>query len=201
LSDFVGSVASATLPATQNAESFQMKIGLFYGSTTCYTEIVAEKIQVLLSADPSLPDGSSVTLHNIKDQPLTGMTDYDLLILGISTWDFGELQEDWEAHWDDIKDVDLNGKIVAIYGMGDQLGYAEWFQDAVGMLHQAIAPQDCVRIGFWPTAGYDFIASKAATEDGEWFYGLALDEENQYDQTDERLNLWLTQLMNELIAL
>jgi len=178
-----------------------MKIGLFYGSTTCYTEIVAEKIQVLLSADPSLPDGSSVTLHNIKDQPLALMTDYDLLILGISTWDFGELQEDWEAHWDDIKDVDLNGKIVAIYGMGDQLGYAEWFQDAVGMLHQAIAPQDCVRIGFWPTAGYDFIASKAVTEDPEWFYGLALDEENQYDQTDERLNLWLTQLMNELIAL
>lgn len=178
-----------------------MKIGLFYGSTTCYTEIVAEKIQVLLSADPSLPDGSSVTLHNIKDQPLALMTDYDLLILGISTWDFGELQEDWEAHWDDIKDVDLSGKIVAIYGMGDQLGYAEWFQDAVGMLHQAIAPQDCVRIGFWPTEGYDFIASKAATEDGEWFYGLALDEENQYDLTDQRLNLWLTQLMNELVAL
>jgi flavodoxin II len=201
LSDFVGSDASATLPATQNAESYQMKIGLFYGSTTCYTEIVAEKIQVLLSADPSLPDGSSVTLHNIKDQPLTLMSDYDLLILGISTWDFGELQEDWEAHWDDIKDVDLKGKIVAIYGMGDQLGYAEWFQDAVGMLHQAIAPQDCVRIGFWPTEGYDFIASKAATEDGEWFYGLALDEENQYDLTDQRLNDWLTQLMNELIAL
>ncbi len=201
MSDFVGSDASATLPAPQSAELYQMNIGLFYGSTTCYTQIVAEKIQVLLSADPSLPDGSSVTLHNIKDQPLTLMADYDLLILGISTWDFGELQEDWEAHWDDIKDVDLSGKIVAIYGMGDQLGYAEWFQDAVGMLHQAIAPQDCIRIGFWPTEGYDFIASKAVTTDGEWFYGLALDEENQYDQTDQRLNVWLTQLMNELVEL
>lgn len=178
-----------------------MKIGLFYGSTTCYTQIVAEKIQVLLSADPSLPDGSSVTLHNIKDQPLSLMADYDLLILGISTWDFGELQEDWEAHWEDIKDVDLTGKIIAIYGMGDQLGYAEWFQDAVGMLHQAIAPQHCIRIGFWSTEGYEFMASKAVTEDGQWFYGLALDEENQYDQTDQRLNLWLTQLMNELVAL
>ncbi|MDR7120623.1 flavodoxin FldB [Rheinheimera soli] len=201
MSDFVGFDASATLLPTENAESRQMKIGLFYGSTTCYTEIVAEKIQVLLSTDPSLPDGSSVTLHNIKDQPLTLMADYDLLILGISTWDFGELQEDWEAHWDDIAEVDLSGKIVAIYGMGDQLGYAEWFQDAVGMLHQAIAPQDCIRIGFWPVEGYDFIASKAVTEDGEWFYGLALDEENQYDLTDQRLNQWLTQLMNELIAL
>ena len=175
-----------------------MKIGLFYGSTTCYTEIVAEKIQVLLSADPSLPDGSSVTLHNIKDQPLTGMTDYDLLILGISTWDFGELQEDWEAHWDDISTVDLNGKIVAIYGMGDQLGYAEWFIDAVGMLHDAIAPQNPTRIGFWPTAGYDFIASKALTEDGEFFCGLALDDENQYDLTDARLNDWVNQILQEI---
>ena len=171
-----------------------MKIGLFYGSTTCYTEIVAEKIQALIGAD-------TVELNNIKQVPLAKMADYDILILGLSTWDFGEIQEDWEAHWPEINQVDLSGKTIALYGMGDQLGYAEWFQDAVGMLHQAIAPQDCVRIGFWPTEGYDFIASKAATDDGQWFYGLALDEENQYDQTDQRLNQWLTQLMNELIAL
>ena len=178
-----------------------MKIGLFYGSTTCYTEIVAEKIQVLLSADPSLPDGSSVTLHNLKQQPLAAMANYDVLILGISTWDFGELQEDWEAHWDDIATVDLSGKIVAIYGMGDQIGYAEWFVDAIGMLHQAISDQACQRIGFWSTEGYDFIRSKAVTDDNEWFYGLALDEENQYDQTDERLSFWLTQLLDEISEL
>jgi flavodoxin II len=162
---------------------------------------VAEKIQVLLSSDPALPAHSSVTLHNLKTQPMALMADYDVLILGISTWDFGELQEDWEAHWDEINQLDLSGKIVALYGMGDQLGYAEWFLDAMGMLHHAISEQPCQRIGFWSTEGYDFIRSKAVTDDNEWFYGLALDEENQYDQTDERLSLWLTQLLDELAEL
>lgn len=168
-----------------------MKIGLFYGSTTCYTEIVAEKIQALIGAD-------TVELNNIKHIPLSKMADYDTLIFGLSTWDFGEIQEDWEAHWDDISSVDLNGKIIAIYGMGDQIGYAEWFIDAVGMLHDVIAPQQCSRIGFWPSAGYDFITSKALTENGELFYGLALDDENQYDLTDERLNDWVSQILQEI---
>ncbi|MDP5144436.1 flavodoxin FldB [Rheinheimera baltica] len=170
-----------------------MKIGLFYGSTTCYTEMVAEKIQALIGAD-------TVELNNIKQVPLSQMAQYDILILGLSTWDFGEIQEDWEAHWDDISGVDLSGKIIAIYGMGDQLGYAEWFIDAVGMLHDAIAPQPAVRIGYWPAAGYDFIASKALTEDGELFYGLALDDENQYDLTDARLNDWVSQILQEIAA-
>ncbi|MDX1677743.1 flavodoxin FldB [Arsukibacterium sp.] len=168
-----------------------MKIGLFYGSTTCYTEMVAEKIQALIGAD-------IVDLHNIKTVPLVKMADYQLLILGLSTWDFGEIQEDWEAHWDEISEVDLRGKTIAIYGMGDQLGYAEWFIDAVGMLHDAIAPQQPDRIGFWPTAGYQFIASKALTADGQFFYGLALDDENQYEQTDERLNNWVSQILTEI---
>ncbi|MGI5308567.1 flavodoxin FldB [Rheinheimera sp. WS51] len=168
-----------------------MKIGLFYGSTTCYTEIVAEKIQALIGPD-------HVELCNIKQVPLAKMAEYDILILGLSTWDFGEIQEDWEAHWQDIKEVDLNNKIIAIYGMGDQVGYAEWFIDAVGMLHDEIAPQNTKRIGFWSTEGYDFIASKAMTDDGEWFYGLALDEDNQYELTDQRLNDWINQILEEI---
>lgn len=170
-----------------------MKIGLFYGSTTCYTEMVAEKIQALIGPE-------YVALHNLKDTPLTAMADYDILILGLSTWDFGEIQEDWEAHWPEINQVDLSGKTIALYGMGDQLGYAEWFQDALGMLHHEISKQQVKRVGFWPNQGYDFIASKAVTSDGEWFYGLALDDENQYEQTDERLAQWVEQILLEFAA-
>jgi flavodoxin II len=175
-----------------------MNIAIFYGSTTCYTEMTAEKLKVLLESDPALPAPVSVSLHNIKQQPLQQMQQYDVLILGISTWDFGELQEDWEAHWDDIREVNLGGKTVAIYGMGDQIGYSEWFVDAMGMLSDAIADQDCQRIGFWSTAGYQFDKSKAVTPDGEWFVGLALDDENQYDLSDERLLHWVSQLVSEI---
>lgn len=171
-----------------------MKIGLFYGSTTCYTEIVAEKIQALIGEN-------IVDLHNIKQIPLSRMADYRILILGLSTWDFGEIQEDWEAHWSEISQVDLSDKIIAIYGMGDQIGYSEWFIDAVGMLHDEISPQQPQRVGFWSASGYDFIASKAATEDGEWFYGLALDEDNQYELTDQRLQQWTEQILEEIASL
>ncbi|ELO13482.1 flavodoxin FldB, partial [Salmonella enterica subsp. enterica serovar Enteritidis str. 13183-1] len=32
------------------------------------------------------------------------------LILGIPTWDFGEIQEDWEAVWEQLDDLNLEGK-------------------------------------------------------------------------------------------
>lgn len=175
------------------------KIGLFYGSTTCYTEIAAEKIRDFIGAD-------IIELHNIKDVPLAQTVHYDTLIFGISTWDFGELQEDWESHWNDIAEIDLSGKTIALFGMGDQNGYAEWFQDALGMLHQAIeqanpatATQPGVKwIGLWPNQGYDFIASKALTEDQRHFVGLALDEDCQYELSDERIEEWSTQVLTQL---
>ncbi|RUO32232.1 flavodoxin FldB [Aliidiomarina sedimenti] len=167
------------------------KIGLFYGSTTCYTEIAAEKIRDFIGDD-------IVNLHNIKDEPLALTAEYDILIFGISTWDFGELQEDWENQWSDVGELDLSGKTIALFGMGDQNGYAEWFQDALGMLHEHIAAPDITRIGFWPNQGYDFIASKALNTDQSHFVGLALDEDCQYELSDQRIADWSTQILNEI---
>ncbi|WP_343857973.1 flavodoxin FldB [Aliiglaciecola litoralis] len=172
-----------------------LSIGLFYGSTTCYTEMAAEKIQTELN---TLFDSPVVTLFNIKDVPLKKAEQFDVLILGISTWDFGELQEDWESSWEDIKSLNLQGKTVALFGLGDQLGYADWFQDALGMLHDELAILGCDFIGYWPNEGYDFIASKGLTEDKSYFVGLSLDDENQYDLTDQRIAQWCEQLLGEL---
>lgn len=58
-----------------------MKIGLFYGSSTCYTEMVAEKIRDILGED-------LVDLHNLKDASPQLMEAYSILILGIPTWGF-----------------------------------------------------------------------------------------------------------------
>lgn len=173
-----------------------MKIGLFYGSTTCYTEMAAEKIQVKLN---ELFGFDLVDLYNIKDNGFAHITEYDLLILGISTWDFGELQEDWEAQWQDIETLELSNKTVALFGLGDQDGYAEWFQDALGMLHDVVVAQGAAPIGYWPNSDeYDFIASKALTEDQSHFVGLALDDEGQYDKSELRISQWCEQLLTEL---
>lgn len=168
-----------------------MKIGLFYGSTTCYTEMAAEKMRDILGED-------MVMLYNIKDEPLKKAENYDFIIFGISTWDFGELQEDWESHWDDLDSVNLAGKTIALFGMGDQQGYGQWFQDALGMLHAKIAPQGVKFVGLWPNdAEYEFESSKALTDDKTHFVGLALDEDSQYDKSDERIATWITQILTE----
>ncbi len=170
-----------------------MDIGLFYGSSTCYTQMVAEKIQALLGAD-------LVTLHNLKETPVQTMAQYDALIFGISTWDFGEIQEDWQANWDAIDQVKLGGKQIALFGLGDQQGYGEWFLDAMGLLHDKLLLQGCQMVGYWPNEGYQFEASKALVDEGRYFVGLALDETSQYQLTDERLARWLPQVLDEFSA-
>lgn len=171
-----------------------MKFGLFYGSSTCYTEMAAEKIRDILGEE-------LIELHNIKDVDARHMEQYTVLILGIPTWDFGEIQEDWEAIWSQLSQLDLSGKIIAMYGMGDQLGYGEWFLDALGYLHDVLAARGAQFIGFWPTAGYEFTSPKAVTADGQHFVGLALDEVNQYDLSEQRLQQWCEQILGEIADL
>ena len=167
-------------------------IGLFYGSSTCYTEIAGEKIQ------QQFPEGS-VDIFNISDTPITHCTQYQQLILGIPTWDYGELQEDWEDIWEDLDKLDLSQTTVALYGLGDQVGYPDWFLDAMGYLHNKVVVLGATIIGYWPNEGYQFIESQALTEDKTRFLGLALDEENDFDKTDERINQWCNELKKHFV--
>ena len=153
--------------------------------------MAAEKIQQALGEE-------LVDLHNIKEVELSLAEQYDILIFGISTWDFGELQEDWESHWDDIRSLNLVDKTVALFGLGDQIGYADWFQDALGLLHDELLLLDCQIIGYWPNQGYEFNASKGLTDDKSHFVGLSLDDENQYDLTEQRINQWTESLLEQL---
>lgn len=170
-------------------------IGLFYGSSTCYTEIAAEKIQGLLK------EYATVELHNVASCEVSLMESYRYLILGIPTWDYGELQEDWENQWPALADVELKGKTIALYGLGDQIGYPEWFQDALGYLYQKIVEQNAEVIGFWPTNGYQYTSSLAITDpenkNETMFVGLALDDETEFDKSEERLQRWCQQLLTE----
>ncbi|MCX8956918.1 flavodoxin FldB [Erwinia psidii] len=171
-----------------------MNIGLFYGSSTCYTEMAAEKIRDFIGED-------LVTLHNLKDDAPELMEQYDMLILGIPTWDFGELQEDWEAIWHKLPSLNLRDKVVALYGMGDQADYSEWFLDALGMLHDILVPLAVKFVGYWPKEGYQFTSKKPLTSDGSQFVGLALDDVNQFDATDERIAQWCEQILTEMADL
>ena len=165
------------------------KVGLFYGSTTGKTEAAAEEIQSALGGE------DVVALHEIADVS-EEFADYDCLIIGCPTWDVGELQSDWEGFYDEELDsVDFSGKKVAYFGTGDQVGYADNFQDAMGILEEKISSLGGTTVGHWSTDGYEHEASRA--EKNGKFVGLALDEDNQSELTEDRIQEWTTQLKSE----
>lgn len=165
-------------------------IGLFYGSSTCYTEIAAEKICAVIGEQ-------WIELHNIAEGGITTVGNYDFLIFGIPTWDYGELQEDWENCWDQLSQLNLSGKTVALFGLGDQQGYPRWYQDALGYLHALVINRGAKTVGHWSAQGYNFEASKGLNDHGDQFVGLALDEENEFELSDDRIAQWCTQVMGE----
>ncbi len=161
-------------------------IGLFYGTQTGKTEDAAKTIQSALGGD------GVVDLIDIADVEPKALEDYQYLIIGCPTWNVGELQGDWDGIYDDLDDIDFKGKKIAYFGTGDQIGYGDNFQDAMGILEEKISELGGETVGHWPTDGYDFEESKAV-KNGK-FIGLALDEDNQSELTDERINTWVSQL-------
>lgn len=106
------------------------KIGLIYGSDTGMTEEVTHNI-----IDESNLDIEVIEVEVVKKKDFER---FDKLILGLSTWYDGDLQSDWENYFDEFKTIDFTGKTVALFGLGDQYGYGEYFIDGVGMLSEVI---------------------------------------------------------------
>lgn len=165
------------------------KIGLFFGTQTGNTESAAEKIQKEFGGE------DVVALHDMAQVENSDFANYECLIIGCPTWNIGELQADWEGFFDELDSIDFNGKKVAYFAPGDQVGYADNFQDAIGLLEEKISGLGGTTVGYWPTEGYDFNESKAL-RDGK-FVGLALDEDNQPELTDKRIKEWVSQLKKD----
>ena len=110
----------------------------------------------------------------------------------------GELQNDWEDYFDKFKTIDFTGKKVALFGLGDQIGYGEWYCDGIGILAQVVEKNGGNIIGFTEKDdSYEFESSKALFDENT-FWGLALDEDNQDDLTEDRLKNWFEKLKIEI---
>ena len=165
------------------------KIGLFFGTQTSNTQTAAEMIQQELGGE------SVVELIDVALAEAIDLVEFDKIIIGCPTWNVGELQSDWEDMYDELNDIDFTGKQVAYFGEGDQAGYPDSFQDAMGILEDKISRQGGETVGYWSTEGYDFEDSKAL-RDGK-LVGLALDEDNQSDLSEARIKSWTAQLKQE----
>lgn len=166
------------------------QIGLFFGTTTGKTANVADMIQEGLGGEDVV---SIAEIHEVEEND--ELLAYSYLIIGCPTWDIGELQSDWDTFFPNLDNIDFSGKKVAYFGTGDQVGYADNFMDAMGILEAKISEKGGTTVGYTSTEGYEFSASKAVNN-GQ-FCGLAIDEDNQDDLTDERVTAWIAQLKSE----
>lgn len=165
------------------------KTGIFYGSTTGTTESVARLIADKLGIAPA-------DVHEVTKLDTALTESYDALILGTSTWGDGELQDDWYDGLKVLQGAHLSGKIVALFGCGDSESYSDTFCDAMGLLYEGLKDSGCTFVGAVDDSGYTYSASVAAN-DGK-FVGLALDDVNESDRTDDRVSAWAAQLQTEL---
>ena len=166
------------------------KTGIFYGSSTGTCEDLANQI-----ADKMGVAASDVYSADMLSADL--VKEYDLLILGTSTWGDGELQDDWYDGIKVLKSADLSFKSIALFGCGDSESYCDTFCDGMGILYEDLKDSGCSFIGNKVgTDGYSF-SSSIAVVNGT-FVGLALDEVNESDKTAERIDNWTAELKKHI---
>ena len=166
------------------------KAGIFYGSDMGNTEAVAKQIQKELGAD-------NAQVFNVSNAKASDIEKFSNLIFGASTQGIGDLQYDFEDFLSEIKSANLEGKTVALFGLGDQYSYSDSFVDGIEKIYEALEGKGCKIVGQVATEGYEYDESRAEV-DGE-FLGLPLDEDNQSDLTSERIKNWIDKLKNEFI--
>merc|ERR1719428_2476121 len=134
----------------------QMAVGLIYSTTTGNTETVAGYIAAK----------TGLEAVDIGDLDGAGVAAFDALIVGAPTWHTGADTERSGTAWDDfiygdLTSLDLSGKKVAIFGVGDSAGYAENFCDVMDELKTCFEKQGATCIGAVSADGYEFDESKS----------------------------------------
>ncbi len=175
------------------------KIGIFFGTDTGSTRLVAKKIYSQLGSE--LADKPK----NVNRTRPEEMLQYDALILGTPSYGIGDLpgrstgcvEANWEEFVPYLDDADLSGKRVALFGLGNQERYSDRFASSMIHLYRLFYGYGANIVGGWSTDGYQFEHSHAVI-DGQ-FVGLALDQRTQPHLTEERIKTWLQQITPQLL--
>jgi len=164
------------------------KIALIYSFNTVKTRKAAEKIANEFGNE-------TIEMLNAEDINGEQFLSYDHLLLGLPTWFDGELPNYWDEFVPELEDLDLKGKQIALFGLGDQKNYGENFGDALGIMGAILEKCGAQLLGFTSSADYHFEGSAALR--GDQFCGLLLDQENQAKLSEKRIKDWVIQLKKE----
>lgn len=166
------------------------KIGIFFGTDSGTTRLMAKKMAKLLGDVAAKP-------VNVNRSTAEDLLQYDALILGTPSYGVNQLPgkstkvEDgcWEEFMPQLQGADLAGKTIALYGTGDQEKYPDRFAHSLIHLYDWCMAGGAEVVGQWTTDGYEFEHSPSVV-DGK-FVGLILDERSQSGLTGERLAAWI----------
>lgn len=164
------------------------KTAIIYSFNTKKTGKVAERIKEAFNDD-------MVEMVNAEEISEALFMSFDQIIMGVPTWFDGELPNYWDEFVPALEDLDLSGKKVALYGLGDQKGYPENFVDGMGLMAKILEKSNATLVGFTSVEGYEFESSQAKR--GDQFAGLAIDYENQGSMNKERIAAWVESLNKE----
>ena len=153
-----------------------------YGSSTGTCQNIAETIGKKMDAE----------VIDVVNFNADVVAEHENFLLGTSTWGAGELQDDWYDGLNVLKSADLPGKTVALFGCGDCESYGDTFCGGMAEIFNAAQSAGATIVGQVSTDGYTFDDSEAVV-DGQ-FVGLALDEVNEDDKTEARIDAWLEQI-------
>lgn len=165
---------------------------LFYGTMTGNTTSVAEAIQAAL---PELIE----EIKCIDKAKAEEIQSCDFLIFGGSTWGDGELTDDWADFLPQFDRIDLKGKKVALFALGDQVGYTYNFVSAMKEIYDKVKERGAqVVANCISTEGFDF--SHSASVVAGKFVGLVVDEVNEPDLTPQRIGVWAELVRQEVLS-
>ncbi|MBK8048371.1 MAG: flavodoxin [Anaerolineales bacterium] len=168
------------------------KIGIYFGSSTGCTERIAS----LLKAEIEATGAATCEVMVISVANAKTFSNYDFLMFGGSTWNIGELQDDWAIALPTLTSAGLKGKKVALFGCGDQFGYSNSFVDAIGIIGERVTQLGAQTVGWIvPDSSYQYEFSRAAFEGV--MMGLPIDEDNQAPLTPQRIVNWVHWVLEE----
>ncbi|MFY9152573.1 MAG: flavodoxin [Prolixibacteraceae bacterium] len=165
------------------------KTGIFYSFNSTKTAKAAEKII------EEFGPGSNVVAVNAEQLTEELFLSFSNLILGVPTWFDGELPNYWDEFVPALEDLDLKGKTIAIFGLGNQVEYPENFGDAVGIMAELVQERGATVVGSTSTEGYNYESSRAIVDNR--FVGLILDQETQPRLSKDRIANWVNDLKKQ----
>lgn len=164
-------------------------VAIYYRTMTGNTREAALRISELFG------DRTKGCFDIVKD----GFPDWekhDILLFGTCTWDVGQLPPGWEKLGILLNNSLIQGKKIALFGLGDQGSYPDSFSDGLGILYQWFRKAGCKIYGRWPTEGYTYAFSRA--EENGVFAGLVLDNNQQPELSETRIKTWVEQVKKEM---